>query len=182
VPYFDYFGANAGPAGRGYYSYDLGSWHVVSLNSEASAQPGSAQTEWLRADLTAHRARCTVAYWHRPRFSSGGNGDELQVVELWRILYESGAEIVVNGHDHAYERFAPQDPAGMPDALQGIRQFVVGTGGAALRPHRAPRPNSEVRGVAWGVFVLTLEEGGYRWEFMPVDGASFRDSGNGQCH
>jgi hypothetical protein len=182
TPYFEYFGSLAGPFGQGYYSYNVGSWHAVSLNSEVNVQPGSPQTEWLRGDLAAHRVQCTVAYWHRPLFSSGDHGDDPQLVELWRILYAFGADVVIVGHDHGYERFAPQDPAGRPDPAQGIRQFVVGTGGAVLRPHRAPRPNSEARGVAWGVIVLTLDDGSYRWEFVPVDGAGFRDSGSGQCH
>jgi hypothetical protein len=182
APYFEYFGALAGPPGLGYYSFNVGSWHVVSLNSEVSARPGSAQTEWLRGDLAAHRVQCTAAIWHRPLFSSGANGDNPDMLELWRILYEFGADVVITGHDHSYERFAPQDPSGTPDPAQGIRQFIVGTGGAALRPHRAPRPNSEARGVAWGVLVLRLEAGSYSWEFVPVDGGSFRDSGSGQCH
>jgi calcineurin-like phosphoesterase family protein len=182
APYFEYFGSRAGPPGLGYYSYDVGSWHVISLNSEIGVEPGSAQTAWLRADLSVNQVRCTVAYFHRPVFSSGEHGDQIQMREIWRILYEFGVEVVIVGHDHHYERFAPQDSGGRFDSARGIRQFIVGTGGAELRLPTAPRPNSEIRGVSWGVLMLTLEEGTYQWEFIPAQGASFRDAGVGQCH
>jgi hypothetical protein len=181
--YFEYFGSAAGPAGLGFYSYNVGTWHVVALNSEIGMQPGSPQVEWLREDLRNSDTRCTVAYWHRPLFSSGAfHGDNLDTRELWRTLFEFGAEIIVSAHDHSYERFAPQTPDGLPDLARGLRQFVVGTGGAALRSFGVPRMNSETRGSAWGVLVLYLDDGSYRWEFQPVDGATFRDSGTGQCH
>jgi calcineurin-like phosphoesterase family protein len=180
--YFEYFGSAAGPPGVGFYSYNAGTWHVVVLNSEISMQTGSAQVEWLRSELQNSGRRCVLAIWHRPLFSSGEEGDNPDTRQLWRTLYEFGAEIVVTGHDHSYERFAPQDPDGRPDSARGLRQFVVGTGGAPVRSFIALRPNSEVRGSVWGVLVLTLEDGSYRWEFRPVDGATFRDSGSGACH
>jgi hypothetical protein len=182
VPYFEYFGSAAGPPGSGFYSYNVGAWHVVALNSEISMQAGSPQLEWLREDLKNSRARCTVAYWHRPLFSSGEQGDNPDTRQFWRTLFEFGAEIVVSAHDHSYERFAPQNPDGLPDPARGLRQFVVGTGGAGLRSFMGVRLNSEARGSVWGVLILTLDDGSYRWEFQPVDGATFRDSGAGQCH
>lgn len=182
APYFDYFGAAAGPAGRGYYSFDLGTWHVVSLNSEIDTKPGSAQVSWLRQDLSQNGAGCTIAYWHKALVSSGPHGGVESVRHLWRVLYEYGVDVVLSGHDHLYERFAPQDPDGQFDPEQGIRQFIVGTGGAERYEMHGVKPNSEVRGRDWGVLLLTLESGGYRWEFVPVAGASFRDSGSGSCH
>ena len=158
APYFQFFGDRAGPAGVGYYSYSLGAWRVLSLNSEVGIEPGSAQMAWLRAELTSNQARCEVAYLHKPLFSSGFHGDQRQMQEMWRTLYEFGVDVVVAGHDHNYERFAPQDPTGRFDAARGIRQFVVGTGGTTLRQIGASRPNSEVHGTSWGVLVLTLED------------------------
>ena len=137
VPYFNYFGENAGPFGLGYYSYRAGSWHVVALNSEVPSGPGSAQMQWLRAELSGTRSQCTLAYWHRPLFSSGPHGPNASMREIWRVLYEFDADVVIAGHEHLYERFAPQDPDGRADSMRGIRQFTVGTGGAALyRPAR----------------------------------------------
>lgn len=180
--YFDYFGANAGPHGRGYYSYDLGSWHVVSLNSEIAAHDGSPQVHWLRQDLAQNPTGCTVAYWHKPLFSSGPHGGAEHMRPLWRTLYQHGVDLILVGHDHLYERFAPQDPDGRPDPERGIRQFTVGTGGAEKYEGHAARANSEIRGREWGVLSLALEAGGYRWDFIPVAGAFFRDSGSGSCH
>jgi hypothetical protein len=181
--YFAYFGINAGPPGRGYYSYDLGSWHIVSLNSNVSMKRGSAQERWLRADLAASTKRCTLAYWHHPRFSSGVHGNQKRTAPLWDALYAFGAEIVLGGHDHNYERFAPQNPDGDPDPERGIREFVVGTGGADPREFPATEPNSEVRdNTGHGVLRLTLREDGYAWEFIPVAGERFSDSGTGTCH
>ena len=180
-PYFEYFGPNAGPAGLGYYSFDVGSWHAISLNSNVSTGSTSTQAAWLRAELANHPpSRCTVAYWHHPLFSSGPNGDQAHMRDIWRILYEAGVDLVLSGHDHLYERFAPQDPDGRPDPARGIRQITAGTGGAALYPSGAPRPNSEVRISAFGVLKLTLASSGYDWEFVPVSGA--RDAGVGTCH
>ncbi len=186
APYFAYFGAAAGPAGRGYYSYELGSWHVVALNSNCSkvgCGVGSAQERWLRADLAAHKAPCTVAYWHHPRYSSGIHGESLETAPLWKALYDSGAEIVISGHDHDYERFAPQDADERGDPDHGVRQFVVGTGGKSTRRFLKTKPNSEARATGvFGVLKLTLRPGDYRWDFVPVQGKTFADSGVGTCH
>ncbi|MFB3855627.1 MAG: metallophosphoesterase [Vicinamibacterales bacterium] len=182
-PYFDYFGANAGPAGLGYYSYDLGAWHIVSLNSNVSTSAGSPQVAWLRADLEASRGRaCTAAYWHHPLVSSGTNGGSAHVRELWNVLYDYGVEIVMNGHDHMYERYAPQDPWGRPDPAKGIRQFVVGTGGIYLYGVERPQPNTEAQASVHGVLKLTLRPDGYDWEFISVPGAGFSDRGSAGCH
>ena len=181
-PYFQYFGAAAGEPGRGYYSYEVASWHVVVLNSEVDASAESAQVAWLREDLTAHPARCTLAYWHRPRFSSGAHGSAPELQPLWDALYAAGAEVVLGGHDHHYERFAPQTPLGEADPERGIREFIVGTGGAPTYPIVNLLPNSEVRRAEMhGVLKLTLEEDGYRWEFLSTKG-EFHDEGSGSCH
>jgi hypothetical protein len=180
--YFQYFGDRAGPPGFGYYSYSLGAWHVLSLNSEVGIDAGSAQMAWLRTELASNQALCEVAYFHKPLFSSGMHGDQRQMLEIWRTLYEFGVDIVVAAHDHNYERFAPQDPTGRFDTDRGIRQFVVGTGGTTLRPLGAARPNSEVHGTSWGVLVLTLSDSSYRWEFVPAEPGGFQDGGTGQCH
>lgn len=185
--YFDYFGAAAGDPGKGYYSYDLGTWHLIALNSNCSRAggcgPGSPQERWLRADLAAHPAACTLAYWHHPRFSSGLHGSDRAYDAVWRALYEAGTDVVLVGHDHDYERFAPQDPDGVADAVRGIRQFVVGTGGRSLYWFRSPQPNSEVRSSdTFGVLVMTLRSLGYDWKFVPEPGRTFSDSGRGFCH
>jgi hypothetical protein len=182
APYFDYFGSNAGPTGQGYYSFNLGPWHVIALNSEIFARAGSAQERWLRSDLAANRTQCTLAYWHRPLFSSGPHGVNPDMQDLWRALYEFDADVVLGGHDHLYERFAPQDPDGRSDPTRGIRQFVVGTGGASAYASQFARPNSEAQGTDLGVLALTLAAGSYRWEFVPVEGASYRDYGTSSCH
>ena len=179
--YFEYFGANAGPGGAGYYSYTVGPWTVIALNSEVPAGPGSPQMMWLRTELSV-AAFCTAVIWHRPLFSSGRHGDNPDMRDIWRTLYELNADVVINGHDHSYERFAPQDPDGRFDPARGIREFVVGTGGAPLYQFAGMRPNSEVRASVWGVITLTLTGTGYHWEFAPVAGESFRDAGAGTCH
>ena len=179
-PYFDYFGAAAGEPGKGYYSYDLGSWHIVVLNSncaevEGGCMPDSPQERWLRADLEANRSACTLAYFHHPRFASGEeHGDQLSSRPFWRALYDHGADVVLSAHEHNYERFAPQTPDGELDKSGGIRQFVVGTGGGQLYGFDEPRPNSQVRqGDTHGVLKLTLLPESYDWEFVPVErGAS----------
>lgn len=180
--YFSYFGANAGPSGLGYYSYRLGAWHIIALNSEISAFPGSPQDQWLRADLTVDSSRCALAYFHTPVFGSGSNGGNPHMQAIWRRLYESGVDVVVNGHNHSYERFAPQDPDGRFDPSRGIRQFVVGTGGAQLTDFPRIRANSEARSGTWGVLKLTLRADRYDWEFVPVAGQSFSDFGGASCH
>jgi hypothetical protein len=182
--YFEYFGANAGDPSAGYYSYDLGDWHVIALNSEIDMSAGSPQEQWLRADLAANPRLCTIAYWHKPRFSSAKtHGSSKRPKPLWDALYEHHAEIVVNGHDHIYERFAPQTPDGVLDQASGIRQFTVGTGGAGLRGFSTRLPHSEARNdQAHGVLKLTLFPASYQWEFVAVEGATYRDSGTGACH
>ena len=185
-PYYDYFGDIAGPERRGYYSYKLGDWHIISLNSFIPADRGSDQIEWLRKDLSDNRTACTLAYWHTPAFSSGPHGSEAQtttrVLELWRVLYEFGADVVINGHDHDYERFAPQDPKGKPDPKKGIREFVVGTGGGGLYDFRQVRPNSEARSNrSYGVLKLTLGATDYTWQFVPGAGEPFQDTGTSPC-
>jgi acid phosphatase type 7 len=187
--YYNYFGALAGPAGRGYYSYDLGNWHVVSLNSNCSSitggcGAGGAQEQWLRQDLAASTKPCTIAYWHHPFYSSGQiHGRSLEMQALWQALYDNNAEVVVSGHEHQYERFAPQNANSGLDNARGIRQFVVGTGGAILYAGATPIANSEVRnGNTNGVIKFTLNANGYAWQFVPVAGQSFTDSGTGTCH
>jgi hypothetical protein len=186
--YFSYFGPVVGSPGQGWYSYDLGAWHVIVLNSNCSAiggcAAGSAQERWLRADLAASAARCTVAIWHHPRFSSGSvHGNNSAVGGLWAALYDYGAELVVNGHEHFYERFAPQRPDGTADSAFGIRQITAGTGGNSLYGFGTSKPNSQVRNnSATGLLKLTLRADGYEFRFLPVAGKSFSDSGAGTCH
>ena len=182
APYYAYFGAAAGSAGKGYYSYGLGAWHVIALNSNLTADAAAAQEEWLRADLAAHQTRCTVAYWHHPVFSSGGHGNGRRMRAIWPVLYAFGVDVVINGHDHNYERFAPQTPEGVLDVTRGIREFVVGTGGVHLSRFKTVQPNSEVRDAStWGVLKLTLRPTSYDWEFIPVAGSTFRDGGSSAC-
>ncbi|MDQ1373903.1 MAG: hypothetical protein QOJ09_1241, partial [Actinomycetota bacterium] len=184
--YHAYFGAAAGTPGRGWYSYELGGWHVAVLNSNCGAVgcgAGSAQERWLRADLAAHPVRCTLAYWHHPRFSSGLHGSDVDVAPLYQALYDAGADVILAGHDHDYERFTPLDPKGVVDGARGIRTFVVGTGGRSHYPFPGALPGSEVRrGDTFGVLVLTLEASSYRWEFVPASGRDGADAGTGVCH
>jgi hypothetical protein len=187
--YFDYFGSAAGERGKGWYSYDLGEWHLIALNSMCGqvggCGPDSPQGRWLKADLAAHPNACTLAFWHHPRFSSGKHGSLTAVAPLWQALYQAGAELVLNGHDHVYERFAPQDPGGATDPARGIREFVVGTGGANHYAFTTPAgiTNSQVRNAdTFGVLELTLGHGGYQWRFLPDSGGTFADSGSGICH
>ncbi len=187
--YVRYFGAAAGDPTKGYYSYDLGAWHIVVLNSECAMVGGcdaaSAQVQWLRQDLAQHPATCTLAYFHKPLFSSGvAHGNDPTMKPLWQALYDAGADVVIGGHDHHYERFAPQDPEGRADARRGLREFVVGTGGKTT--HRllaAPQPNSEARNAdTFGVLKLILHANSYEWSFLPEAGKTFTDSGHGTCH
>jgi acid phosphatase type 7 len=197
--YFDYFngeGKDKGPAGErglGYYSFDLGSWHLISLNSICNqvdkgaaadgCAPGSPQERWLRSDLAAHRKQCTLAYLHEPRFNSGFRGNSTEVQAFWQALYEAGADLVLSGDAHDYERFALQDPAGNADPPRGIRQFVVGTGGVFFTGWSSLKPNSEVRqNDTFGVLMLALHAGSYDWQFVPEAGKTFTDSGTAACH
>jgi acid phosphatase type 7 len=188
--YFDYFGEAAGQWGLGYYSFDLGSWHLIALNSNCEAQmlggcgDGSRQGRWLREDLAENGKRCTLAYWHHPRFSSGKlHGSDPSVAPFWDALYDAGADVVLSGHEHNYQRFTPQSPAGEQDDGRGIRQFVVGTGGGEIVGVGEELPTTEAQNAGtFGVLRLMLYEGGYDWEFEPVEDGKFTDRGSGQCH
>lgn len=190
--YFDYFngpGVQSGPAGdrgKGYYSFDIGAWHLIALNSNCgtvSCASGSAQEQWLKTDLAFHPNMCTLAYWHHPRFSSGYDGDNTFTNDLYTDLYNARADILLVGHSHDYERFAPQDPNANLDPANGIREFVVGTGAAFFSGMHTPQANSEVRqNSTYGVLKLTLHPSSYDWQFVPEAGKSFTDSGTNACH
>jgi len=186
--YNEYWGDRGGPFDLYYYSYDVEGWHVVVLNSECHrvgcefASDDGDQVEWLEADLEASDARCTIAIWHHPRWSSGRYSNDADYDTFWRVLYDHGAEIVLNGHEHLYERFEPMSPDGEIDEARGIRQFTVGTGGGNLRGFRDIKPNSVARGSEHGILQLNLEGDGYHWQFLSVEDAGFTDSGSGTCH
>jgi acid phosphatase type 7 len=187
--YFDYFGDAAGDPDKGYYSYDLGGWHFVALNSNCGEElrcgPGSPQGRWLEKDLAASdEEACTLAYFHHPLFTSGSYRPGIKRVErLWEILYAGGVDVVLNGHDHNYQRFAPQDPQGRADPEDGIREFVVGTGGRSNYQISQPIANTEVyNDDTFGVLELTLHPKSYDWKFVPVAGDTFTDSGVARCH
>jgi acid phosphatase type 7 len=190
--YFNYFGA-----GRDIYSYNRGAWHIVALNSECkywatgykdgpsqcSSQKQANMIAWLRNDLAANNAACTLAYFHQPRFSSGQGGNATETQAIWEALYTADADVVLSGHDHVYERFAPQAPGGRLDTAQGIRQFVVGSGGVNHGRFATIKANSQVRNAtAFGVLKLTLNSTSYSWKFVPQAGKSFTDSGTYACH
>ncbi|MBK4733274.1 metallophosphoesterase family protein [Noviherbaspirillum pedocola] len=180
--YYGYFGAAAAPERSGHYAVQLGSWRVIAINSAISGPAAEAQLEWLRAELSEHRSRCTLAFWHHPRFSSGGHGDNARLAPIWTLLAEAGADLALSGHDHDYERLAPQDSAGRRDDAHGLRQFVVGTGGAQLTPFLFTSANSERRdNSTHGVLRLALRDDGYEWEFLGVAG-NFQDKGAARCH
>ena len=181
--YYNYFGAAAGEPGKGYYSYDLGSWHIIALNSEIDISASSTEVQWLRADLAAHPTTCTLAYWHQPRFSSGLiHGSNSYFGELWEALYDYGADVVINGSEHLYERFAAQNPDGIAEPTRGIREFIVATGGAYIGYPYTQLPNSEViDNSTYGVIKFTLHETSYDWEFIPIAGMTFTDSGSASC-
>ena len=190
--YFDYWGAQAGPRGKGYYSYDLGDWHIVALNTNcyvkaiAGCGPGSPEETWLKEDLRARPNACILAYGHHALFSSGllkKHAVHPELKTLWQDLYAAHADLVLAGHEHSYERFAPQDPEGNLDEKNGIREIVAGTGGRSHDLLGFAMPNSEVREWdTYGVLKLTLSQGKYTWEFIPEEGKTFRDSGSGSCH
>ncbi|HEU4641499.1 MAG TPA: PKD domain-containing protein [Gemmatimonadaceae bacterium] len=183
TPYYNYFGSAAGDPSKGYYSYDVGTWHIIVLNDNIEYKAGSAQEQWLRADLAAHPALCTLAMWHRPRYySSGSTGDRTSLNAFWNPLYAAGAEIVLNGHVHQYERYAPQDPNGNATP-NGIREFIVGTGGEGLGTPGTPHKNVEVLDAKnFGVLKITLEDGAYSWQFISTAGGTNHDSGRQSCH
>jgi acid phosphatase type 7 len=210
--YFERFGQDLPPGSRGWYSFDLGGWHLIALNSQCSygegdqkvggCHDGSDQERWLRADLATHTGTCTLAFWHEPRFSSGQHGDAVQMTDLWNVLVDAHVDVVLAGHNHSYERFEPlgrttnpgrparkagvapkpifQHPT--PDAA-GIQQFVVGTGGKNhYQFHQPPMTGEVVRnGTTFGILKLTLRTDSYDWEFMPIKGSTFTDSGSAQC-
>ena len=182
---FAYFGANAGTPGAGWYSFDVGAWHLIALNSNCGDAGGcsanSPQGKWLAADLAAHRTVCTLAYWHIPLFSSGGRSASNSQA-FWDQLYVAGADVILTGHDHTYERFARQTPSGVADPVAGIREFVVGTGGANHTSFSNTVANSEVRNsMTYGVLRMTLHATSYDWQFVPESGASFSDAGSEAC-
>src|SRR5258707_7172807 len=190
--YFQYWGTQAGPVGKGYYSYDLGAWHIVVLNTNCDAKDlggcaaGSPQETWLKADLAEHPEACVLAYGHHALFSSGvfkKHAVHPELKQLWEDLYAAHADLVIAGHEHSYERFAPQDPEGNADPVHGIREIVAGTGGRSHDLLGFATPNSEVRDwETFGVLKLTLSPEKYSWEFVPEEGKTFRDSGSGVCH
>lgn len=181
--YFSYFGAAAGDPARGYYSYNLGAWHIIVLNSEINNAAGSPQETWLRQDLAANPAACTLAYWHKPLFSSGStHGSNPGMKALWQALSDYHADVVLNGHEHNYERFAPQTADGVASAT-GMREFVVGTGGKSHYPFGTILANSQVRNSdTYGVIKFSLHANNYDWQFIPVAGATFSDSGSATCN
>jgi Calcineurin-like phosphoesterase len=189
--YSDYFGSRGGPHDKYYYSYDLGAWHVVVLDGDCwrvgGCELNDPQIEWLRRDLRAHPGSCTLAAAHRPPFSSGRYGDPnntRRVQPMWQVLYEEGVDVFLTSHEHSYERFAPMNALGERDDERGVRLFVAGTGGGNLRKFKYdPLPTTEIRNDnTWGVLKLTLKPSGYDWEFLPVEGKTFTDSGSGTCH
>jgi hypothetical protein len=185
--YFSYFGTAAGEPGKGYYSFDIGAWHAVVLNGNCGdvggCAAGSPQERWLRDDLAANAGKaCVLAAWHQPRFSSGLHGSNPAYDAFFRDLYDARADLILNGHDHTYERFAPQDPRGDADPGRGIREFVIGTGGRSHYPFVSIKPHSEVRNRdAYGVLVVTLHPSSYDWEFVPERGKTFTDTGSARC-
>jgi len=187
-PYYKYFGPAAGVVGKGYYSYDVGTWHVIVVNSEIIVNPifsdsaRRAQMEWVETDLKAHKKPCTIAYWHHPRFSSGWHGSDSKLAPMWQLLYDNDVDLVLGGHDHDYERFGPMTPGGVTDTTKGITEIVAGTGGEELRGFNKPVTNSQYRieGRA-GVLLLTLGAAEYRSAFIEIGGRVWDQSG-GKCH
>jgi hypothetical protein len=178
--YFAYYGANAGPAGVGYYRFTAGSWSVYSLNSNVPFGRASLQLQWLQDELATDAARCTVVYFHHSPFSSGQHGNHVHMHEAWRELYSAGVEVAIAAHDHTYERFAPMNGDGQADAARGIRLFIVGTGGAQLVPPLRVAPHSEIRTTQFGLLKLTLSGTSYQWQFLDVAGGIV-DSGVDVC-
>jgi hypothetical protein len=186
--YYAYFGDKAGPAGKGYYSFDIGKWHIVSLNSEllfdrAMLPEVREQEQWLKDDLKKNDKKCTLAYWHRPLFSSGWHGPTHEALGLWNILYDNGADLIINGHEHHYERFAAMTPAGVADSVKGMVEIMAGTGGGNLRAVRRPLAPGSAQNLTgyFGVLKLTLGDGEYRHAFVDTSGRVW-DAGGGKCH
>jgi len=187
--YFDFFGSRAGDRDKGYYSFDIGSWHLVALNTGSnnrckplSCDDNSSQEKWLREDLKNRKATCTLAFWHRPLFTSGHHRNAVEVRPFWRDLYNEHADLILNGHEHQYERFAPQTPDGAADRQRGLTQFVVGTGGKNLTRFWRKQANSLVRmSNSYGILKLELRTKSYAWQFVSEEGHVL-DSGEAQCH
>ena len=190
--YFDYFNGvgvqngRAGDRSKGYYSFDVGAWHLIAINSNCGSIGGcgigSPQEQWLRADLAANPRACTLAYWHHPRFSSGSHGNNSSMQAIWQALYDNGADLVLAGHDHDYERFGPQTAAGVLDNSRGLRSFVVGTGGKEKGSFGAIRANSELRSnSSFGLLKLSLHAASYDWQFVPIAGDTLADAGTAAC-
>lgn len=180
--YFAYFGDRAGDPAKGYYSFNLGQWHILMLNSNCELESGSPQLAWLASDLRQHTQPCVLAIWHHPRFSSGKHGIDARTQALWEALYQHGVSVLVTAHDHDYERFPPMNAAGERDDRRGLRSFVAGTGGAKLYEMKQRHPLSQVwQGESWGVLKLTMRPRGYGWDFLPVAGSRFQDAGSAQC-
>jgi calcineurin-like phosphoesterase family protein len=183
APYYAYWGRAAGEPGNGYYSVQLGNWRVISLNSNIDVGAGSKQEQWLRNELKTYPARCTLAFWHHPFTSSGSYGYNPNMRYIFQALYEAGIDVVINGHAHVYERLAPHDAQEQADPARGIRVFVVGTGGGIPLGFDAVLPISEARQRdVFGVLKLTLRSDGYSWDFIPIEGQTFHDAGEGKCH
>jgi len=181
--YYNYFGEIAGPDQRGYYSRKVGQWLLISLNSNIDGKQMHEQLRWLKKELNTHQHSCTLAFWHHPVFSSGWHGNYEVMQEAWKILSEAKADLVLTAHDHHYERFSPLDVNGVVEQKSGIRSFVVGTGGAKLRPTVFTVAGSELReNSTYGVLKLSLHEKSYNWEFLPIEGQTFTDKGHGECH
>lgn len=187
-PYYEYFGGSAGTAGLGWYSFDIGEWHIIALNSNCETRTNfcsddSPQGDWLESDLARHRNQCTLAIMHHPRWSSGDHGSDPMLSDLWTMLDDAGVEAVLAGHDHDYERFGAMDASGVADPATGMRQFVVGTGGRALDPFASVEPNSEARSnVDYGVLQLSLYADHYDWAFVPQTPGGYTDAGSDTCH
>lgn len=183
--YYAYFGASAGEPGKGYYSYDLGNWHIVVLNSncgDVACGRDSKQIQWLKEDLKAHSTLCTAAYWHHPLWTSYDGGESRTLIPIWEVLYENGVDLVMNGDEHFYERFQPLNPLGTPDPARGIRQFTISTGGAYFRYFEKPHPLSETQITGqFGIMKFTLQEAEYSWEFINTSG-EILDQGSANCH
>ncbi len=184
--YYKYFGQRAGDPTKGYYSFNIGKWRLIALNSNCQYVGGcdinSPQVKWLKQELTKNPSQCTLAFWHHPRFSSGTHGDDRTYDAFWQVLHKGGVDVILNGHDHTYERFAKINPQGAKDQ-KGMREFVVGTGGVSLYKFNKNNPNTEARNSnTYGVLQLTLKPDGYDWQFVPENGKTFTDSGSDSCH
>jgi Bacterial Ig domain/Calcineurin-like phosphoesterase len=181
--YFDYFGAAAGDRAKGYYSYNIGAWHLIALNSEIAHDAGSVQVAWLKGDLAASTAKCTLAYWHKPRFTAGNYSDFPEYVPFWQALWDANADVVLAGHDHNYQRYTPLNPSGIADSARGLREFVVGTGGRSHYALRADNRRAAGNATTFGVLKLTLHPASFDFSFVPEAGQTYSDSGSAiACH